>query len=72
MAALFGPVVGVACYQWALATAPSGIVLPIVALCPVVILPLSYFWEGDRPHPRSYVGGAVAVACAIGLALART
>jgi drug/metabolite transporter (DMT)-like permease len=70
-AALFGTVVGVACYQWALATAPSGIVLPIVALCPIVILPFTYWLEGDRPHPRSLVGGAIAVGCAITLAMVR-
>ncbi len=69
--ALFGPVVGVGCYQWALATAPSGIVLPIVALCPIAIIPLSWWLEGDRPTPRSLAGGAVAVACAIALARLR-
>src|SRR5579871_3052439 len=30
MNTLGGPVLGVACYQWALSTAPSGIVLPVV------------------------------------------
>jgi hypothetical protein len=29
--ALFGPTIGVSCYQWALLTTPSGIVLPLVA-----------------------------------------
>lgn len=71
-AALFGPVVGVGCYQWALATAPSGVVLPIVALCPVVIIPISWWLEGDRPKPRSLLGGAVAVAAAIALARLRS
>jgi len=69
--ALFGPVVGVACYQWALATAPSGVVLPIVALCPIAIIPFSYWFEGDRPRPRSLFGGAIAVGCAIALALVK-
>ena len=68
-ACLFGPVGGVACYQWALATAPSGLVLAIVALCPVVIVPFSMAIEGDRPQIRSLVGGALAVGCAITLAL---
>lgn len=31
-----GPVLGVSCYQWALAHTPSGIVLPIVATTPLV------------------------------------
>lgn len=69
---LFGPVVGVACYQQALATAPSGLVMLVVALSPVVIIPFSWWLEGDRPRPRSLLGGALAVACAIGLATART
>ncbi|HLP02326.1 MAG TPA: DMT family transporter [Opitutaceae bacterium] len=71
-AALCGPVLGVGCYQWALATAPSGLVLPIVALCPIAIIPFSWWLEGDRPKPRSIIGGAAAVACAIALARLRT
>lgn len=63
----FGPVIGVGCYQWALSSAPSGIVLPIVALTPVVTIPLAYFIEGDRPHRRSVIGGLVAVAGAVAL-----
>lgn len=66
--ALSGPVLGVGCYQWALATAPSGIVLPIVALCPIAVIPLSWWFEGDRPAPRSLLGGALAVASAVALA----
>ena len=66
--ALTGPVLGVGCYQWALATAPSGIVLPIVALSPIAIIPLSWWFEGDRPAPRSLLGGALAVASAVALA----
>jgi drug/metabolite transporter (DMT)-like permease len=69
--ALFGPVVGVACYQGALASAPSGVVLPVVALCPVVIIPFSARFEGDRPRARSLWGAALAVASAIALAAVR-
>jgi drug/metabolite transporter (DMT)-like permease len=36
---LGGPVIGVTCFQWALSTTPSGIVLPIVALIPLVVMP---------------------------------
>lgn len=69
MTALFGPVLGVAFFQWALSTAPSGLVLPIVGLTPVVIIPISYWLEGDRPKPRSIIGGVIAVAAAIALAM---
>jgi len=64
-------VVGVACYQWALASAPSGVVLPVVALCPVVIIPFSARFEGDRPKARSLWGAGLAVASAIALAAVR-
>ena len=70
--ALFGPVLGVGCYQWALATTRSGIVLPIVALCPIAVIPLSWWIEGDRPAPRSLLGGGIAVACAVALARLHT
>lgn len=69
--ALCGAIIGVSCYQWALATTPSGIVLPIVAATPLVIVPLSYWLEGERPTRRSLVGGLIAVAGAVSLALAR-
>lgn len=69
--ALCGPTLGVSCYQWALATTPSGIVLPIVATTPLVIIPLSYWIEGDRPSRRSISGGLVAVVGVIALTLVR-
>jgi drug/metabolite transporter (DMT)-like permease len=67
---LAGPTVGVGCYQWALATEASGIVLPIVATTPIVVIPFAYLLEGDRPSLRSLLGGFLAVAGAVGLALA--
>ena len=69
--ALCGPVIGVSCYQWALATTPSGIVLPIVATTPLVIIPFSYLLEGERPSRRSLAGGVIAVVGAVALTLAR-
>jgi drug/metabolite transporter (DMT)-like permease len=69
--ALAGPSIGVACYQWALATTPSGTVLPIVATSPLVTQVLSFFLDGSRPTRRAVVGGLLAVAGAVGLALAR-
>lgn len=66
---LAGPAIGVGCYQWALSTTPSGIVLPIVATAPVVTIPLAFFIDGDRPGLRSVIGGIIAVAGSIALTL---
>jgi len=66
---LVGPVLGVGCYQWALATTPSGIVLPIAATTPLIAIPIAYWLEGERPSKRSLLGGAVAVAGAVALTL---
>jgi drug/metabolite transporter (DMT)-like permease len=67
--ALAGPALGVSCFQWALKTTPTGVVLPIVALTPVVIIPFARFVEGERPTRRSLLGGLVAVIGAVALAL---
>ena len=68
MNALAGPVLGVSCYQWALKTMPTGVVLPVVAITPIVIIPFSMKLEGERPTERSLAGGIVAVIGVIGLA----
>lgn len=60
--ALCGPAIGVACFQLALRGTPSGIVLPIVATTPLAVIPLTYWFEGDRPGWRSLCGGVLAVA----------
>jgi drug/metabolite transporter (DMT)-like permease len=62
MNAFAGPAVGVGFYQWALKERGTGIVLPIVALTPLVIIPFSRYVEGERPRKRSLLGGIVAVA----------
>lgn len=67
--ALAGPSIGVGFYQWALKTTPSGVVLPITAMAPLAVIPFTYVFDRDRPGWRSLVGGAVAVAGVIGLAL---
>jgi drug/metabolite transporter (DMT)-like permease len=69
--ALCGAIIGVSFYQWSLATTPSGIVLPIVACTPLVIVPLSYWLEGERPTRRSLLGGVIAVAGVVALTLVR-
>ena len=67
---LVGPVLGVGCYQWALATTPSGLVLPIAATTPLMAIPIAYWIEGEQPSRRSLLGGVVAVAGAVALTLA--
>ena len=68
---LAGPVLGVGCYQWALATTPSGIVLPIAATAPLLSIPIAFWLEGDRPPRRAIVGGILAVAGCAALALVK-
>lgn len=69
--ALCGAILGVSCYQWALFTTPSAIVLPIVACTPLAIIPFSYWIEKERPSRRSLLGGLIAVGGAVALSLAR-
>lgn len=68
---LAGPALGVTCYQWALMTAPTSIVLPIVATTPLAVIPLAHYMEGDRVTPRAVYGGIIAVAGVIGLTLVK-
>jgi drug/metabolite transporter (DMT)-like permease len=60
-----GPALGVGCFQWALATRGTGVVLPIVALTPLVIIPFSMWFEKERPTRRSLLGGLIAVSGAV-------
>lgn len=68
---LCGPVIGVACFQWALSTTPAGVVLPILATIPLLVTPLAMALEGERPSPRSLAGVAVSVSAACALAAGR-
>ena len=68
---LLGPVLGVTCYQWALRTNQTGIVLPIVATAPLLTVPIARAIEGSRPAPRYWIGAVLAVAGAAGLALSK-
>ncbi|MCI0541486.1 MAG: DMT family transporter [Verrucomicrobiales bacterium] len=69
--ALSGPFIGVSCFQWALATAPTAIVLPVVAMTPLVVIPFARFAEGDRPSPRALIGVALAVLGVVALTWTR-
>lgn len=61
MNGLSGPGIGVACYQWALSTQPAAVVLSIVALSPLLALLFQWAVEGQRPAPRVWLGGGLAV-----------
>ena len=65
--ATFGPAIGVGLMQFALAKAPTGIVLPIIALSPLTIIPFSRRFENETPTLRSLIGGAIAVGGVVGL-----
>ena len=64
---LLGPVLGVTCYQWALRTTPTGIVLPIVATAPLLTVPIARALEHSRPPARFWIGAVLAVLGAAGL-----
>jgi drug/metabolite transporter (DMT)-like permease len=70
--ALAGPAIGVACYQWALRTTPSGIVLPIVGTSPLITILLAWWIDRQRPTRRAVSGGLLAVAGAVALKLVQT
>lgn len=62
-----GPTLGVGCFQWALSSTASGVVLPIVATTPVLTIPFAYLINKDKPSLRSILGGIIAVAGTIAL-----
>ncbi len=68
---LAGQTIGVSAMQWALEAIPTGIVLAIIAVTPIVVIPFTFVFEGERPTPHSLVGGAIAVAGVACLILSR-
>ncbi len=67
--ALVGPTLGVSCYQWALLTKGTGVVLPIIAITPLTVIPFAIWMGEERPSRRALIGGAIAVAGAVALVL---
>jgi drug/metabolite transporter (DMT)-like permease len=59
---LCGPILGVSCFQWALADSKAGIVTAITATTPIVMIPLAMAIDGERPKALSVVGALIAVA----------
>ena len=66
---LAGPALGVTCYQWALLDNATGVVLPIIATTPLVVIPMSIALNEEKPSARSLLGGVVAVAGVVGMVL---
>lgn len=66
---LAGMTIGVSFLQWALKTTPTGIVLPIVAITPLVVIPFARRLENERAGWRSLAGGVIAVCGAVVLAI---
>jgi drug/metabolite transporter (DMT)-like permease len=57
--------------QWALEATPTGIVTAIIAMTPIVLLPMTRFVDGERIGIRSLVGAMIAVTGVIGLTFLR-
>jgi drug/metabolite transporter (DMT)-like permease len=71
-AALFGPVIGVSCMQWALdVLKTSALVVAITATSPLVIVPLARWIENDKPSPRALIGTFLGVVGIVLAGLAR-
>jgi drug/metabolite transporter (DMT)-like permease len=64
---LAGQTLGMSCFQWAIEKTPAGIVTAIVALTPVILLPMTRIVDGEKIGVRSLVGALIAVAGVIGL-----
>jgi drug/metabolite transporter (DMT)-like permease len=69
LTAASGPIFGIICFQWALATTPSAIVQPIVALTPLVVMPMAYVLEHERVDSRAIVGALLSTGGVTLLAL---
>jgi drug/metabolite transporter (DMT)-like permease len=66
-----GQTLGVTCVQWALEKTPAGIVMVVTATTPLILLPLTRIFEGEKIGIRSLVGAIIAVSGVIGLAFWR-
>jgi drug/metabolite transporter (DMT)-like permease len=64
---LAGQTLGVTCVQLALEKTPTGIVMSITAMTPILLLPMTRVVEGEKIGLRSFFGALIAVAGVIGL-----
>jgi drug/metabolite transporter (DMT)-like permease len=68
--ALFGPVLGVSCYQWALTELGSStIVVAIASTSTLLVIPLARMVEKDKPRTRQILGSILAAAGVVVLKL---
>jgi drug/metabolite transporter (DMT)-like permease len=65
---LAGQTLGVTCVQWALEKTPTGIVMTVTAMTPILLLPMTRIVEKEKIGIRSLLGAIIAVAGVIGLA----
>ena len=71
MNSLAGQTLGMSLMLWALKTTPTGIVTAVTALTPLVVIPFARVMENEKVTARALIGGAIAVAGVVGLALVR-
>ncbi len=62
---LGGPLLGMVALMKAFETAPSGLVLAVLATLPVFMVPWAWALDGEPLRPRSLLAGAAAVAFTI-------
>jgi len=68
---LAGQTLGMSCFQWAVERTPTGIVTAIIAMTPIILLPMTRFMDGERITSRSVIGGLLGVGGVIGLTFYR-
>jgi drug/metabolite transporter (DMT)-like permease len=68
---LAGQTLGVTCMQWALEKTPTGIVMAVISMTPVMLLPMTRIVDGEKIGARSLAGALIGVAGVIGLAFPR-
>lgn len=62
---LTGPVLGVACLQWALQSTPAGVVQPVVAMAPLLTAPIALGLGEGLPRRRYFAGTILAFAATV-------
>ena len=62
LATLVGTFTGIWLASYGLLNADVGVASTLNATSPLFVLPLAFFWQGERVSPRAIVGAVVAVA----------